>query len=215
MIMQLPEGMTLDQAMEQAGANPDAPPAFYYEAVLAGGTGALVPAGQTSATSIIDLTPGEWVVAGGQLSRPPVMMTVTGEMPADLVEPETNATLTMDEMTIELTDGELVAGENLIKVENVGAQPHFIEIMAVPDGTTQGNIEAAIAVEMGGTPEGEPMDFEATIPAAYIGEQSTGITAWAAVSLEPGTYAAMCFVMDPETGMPHAMMGMHQIFVVG
>jgi hypothetical protein len=87
--------------------------------------------------------------------------------------------------------------------------------MAVPDGTTRDNIEAAIAVEMGGTPEGEPMDFEATIPAAYIGEQSTGITAWAAISLEPGTYAAMCFVMDPETGMPHAMMGMHQVFVVG
>jgi hypothetical protein len=136
-------------------------------------------------------------------------------MPADLVEPETNATLTMDEMTIELTDGELVAGENLIKVDNIGAQPHFIEIMAVPDGTTRDNIEAAIAVEMGGTPEGEPMDFKATIPAAYIGEQSTGITAWAAVTLQPGTYAAMCFVMDPGTGMPHAMMGMHQVFVVG
>lgn len=214
MIMQLPEGMTMDDAMAQAEGAADAPPAFYYDAVLAGGVGAVIPAGHTSATSIIDLTPGEWLIAGGQFSRPPVMLTVTGEMPADLPEPESNATLTMDEMTIELTDGALLVGENLIKSENIGAQPHFIEILMVPEGTTVENIDAAIQQEMGGTPEAEPLNLEEAMPGAFISEQSTGITAWASVTMEAGTYAAMCWVLDPETGMPHAMMGMYQVFVI-
>src|SRR5690349_8630800 len=34
LFLRLPDGMTLEQAMEEAGANPDAPPAFYYDAVL-------------------------------------------------------------------------------------------------------------------------------------------------------------------------------------
>lgn len=214
MLLQLPEGLTLDAAMEQAGANPEAPPAFFYESVLAGGAGAIIPAGQTSATSVIDLPPGNWIVAGQALSRPPVPFTVTGEMPADLVEPPSTATITLDEMTIVLSAGELVAGDNLLKVENVGAQPHFVEFMKVPDGTTQANVEAAIQVDMGGTPEDEPVDMSAVAPVAYIGEQSTGTSVWTTIQLEAGTYAAMCWVPDPETGIPHAMSGMHEVFVV-
>lgn len=214
MFMLLPEGMTLDDAMAQAGENPDMPPPFYYESVLPGGKAALIPAGQTSATSVIDLLPGEWIVAGQALSRPPVPFTVTGEMPADLVEPESSATMTMDEMTIVLTAGELVAGENHLKFENVGAQPHFIEFMKIPDGSTRANVEAAIQAEMGGTPEAEPLAFEEAMPFAYISEQSTDTTVWASVNFEPGTYAAMCWVTDPETGIPHAMSGMHEVYVI-
>jgi len=214
MLLQLPEGLTLDAAMEQAGANPDAPPPFFYESVLAGGAGAIIPAGQTSATSVIDLPPGNWIVAGQALSRPPVPFTVTGEMPADLVEPPSTATITLDEMTIVLSAGELVAGDNQLKVENVGAQPHFVEFMGVPDGTTQANVEAAIQAEMGGTPEAEPVDMSQAVPVAYISEQSTDTTVWTTVHLDAGTYAAMCWVPDPETGIPHAMSGMHEVFVV-
>ena len=214
LLLQLPEGMTLDEAMGQAGENPDAPPAFFYESVIAGGAGAVIPAGQTSATSVIDLPPGDWMVGGQAMSRPPVPFTVTGEMPADLPEPESTATITMDEMTIELTAGELVAGDNHLKVENVGAQPHFVEFMLVPDGTTRDNVEAAIQAEMGGTPEDEPMDMSQAMPVAFVGEQSTGTTVWTTLHFDPGTYAAMCWVPDPETGIPHAMSGMHQIFVI-
>lgn len=35
------------------------------------------------------------------------------------------------------------------------------------------------------------------------------------VDLTPGTYVAVCFVIDPETGMPHAMEGMVSLFEVG
>lgn len=214
MFMQLPEGATIEQVMEEAGANPDAPPSIYYTALLAGGVGAVVPAGQTSATSIIDLPPGQWFVAGLSLSRPPVPLTVTGKMPTDLSEPLSNATITLDEMSIALTAGKLVAGENLVKVDNIGAQPHFVEILSVPDGTTRKHVEAAIQAEMNGTPEADALDLGSATPHSYIGEQSAGVVAWASVTLEAGTYAALCFVPDPETGMPHAMSGMHEVFVV-
>jgi hypothetical protein len=32
--------------------------------------------------------------------------------------------------------------------------------------------------------------------------------------LEPGSYAAFCFIADPETGMPHLVEGMAQSFTV-
>lgn len=214
MLLRLPDGMTLDEAMAEAGANPEAPPPFYYDSVLAGGAAAVVPAGQTSAVSIVDLPAGTWIVAGQALSRPPVPFTVTGDMPVDLPEPESTATITLDEMSITLTAGTLAVGENLLKVENIGAQPHFVELMKVPDGTTRDNVEAAIQAEMGGTPEGEPLDFEQVAPAVYICEQSTATVVWAPVTLEAATYAAMCWVPDPETGVPHAMSGMHDVFEV-
>lgn len=214
LIMQLPEGLSLEDAVAQAAENPDAPPAFYYESVLAGGSGAVVPAGQTSATSVIDLTPGEWVVTGQAMSRPPVMLTVTGEMPSELPEPEATVVVEMGEMYFTIQEGEFVGGENLVRVDNAGAQPHFVEFMKIPDGSTKENVEAAIQAEMGGTPESEPLDFSQVMPAGYISEQSAGVTAWAAVTLDPGTYAIMCWVADPETGIPHAMSGMYDVVVI-
>ncbi|HVL23412.1 MAG TPA: hypothetical protein VM450_04960 [Thermomicrobiales bacterium] len=214
LFLRLPDGMTLEQALAEAGANQVAPPAFYYDAVIAGGPSIVAGKGTTSATGVIDLTPGEWLVAGSVLRQPPVPFTVTGELPDDLPEPESTATLTIGEMTIEQTAGELVAGENLIKIENVGVQPHFVELQKVPDGTTKANIEATLQAEMGGTPEAEVLDFADLSVAGLSADQSGGTTQWVTVTLEAGTHAAMCFIADPESGMPHAMMGMYEVFEI-
>lgn len=207
MILQLSEGLSLDEAGAQAQASPDGPPPFYYEALLAGG--ASVGADGTG-VSIIDLTPGEWVVAGTYFSRPPVVFTVTGEMPDDLPEPESTATFTLQEMTIAITGGAPVAGDNVLRIENRGDQPHFIEFVKVPDGTTAEEAEAWLEADEMGTPVAD-LEFEylATTP-----DQSSGVTQWVTVRFEPGTYEALCFVPDPETGMPHAFMGMHTLFEV-
>jgi hypothetical protein len=213
--LQLPEGLAYEDAMAQAAEAQDVPP-FFYESVFAGGAAALVPAGQTSAAAIVDLAPGagQWIALDPSFTRAPVPFAVTGELATDLAEPTSNATIGMGEMYIELNEGTLTAGENLIKVVNEGVQPHFIEMMGVPEGTTNENITAAIEAEMGATPTAEPLDMEAAMPAAYIPEQSTGISAWHAVSLEAGTYAVICWITDPESGMPHAMLGMHNVIVV-
>ncbi|CAA9574551.1 MAG: hypothetical protein AVDCRST_MAG33-2895 [uncultured Thermomicrobiales bacterium] len=43
---------------------------------------------------------------------------------------------------------------------------------------------------------------------------STGQTNWVAIDLEPGYYVALCFITDPESGAPHAMLGMIELFEV-
>lgn len=214
--LQLPEGLSFDDAMAQAAEATEDVPAFFYESIFAGGVAALVPAGQTSASGVVDLAEGagQWIALDPSFTRMPVPFAVTGELPADLAEPESNATIGMGEMYIELNEGTLAAGENLIKLVNEGVQPHFVEIMGVPEGTTNENITAAIEAEMGATPSAEPLDMSAAMPAAYLPEQSAGVTAWHAVSLEAGTYGVICWITDPESGMPHAMLGMHNVFVV-
>jgi hypothetical protein len=214
LFVQLPEGVTMDDVAAQMAESEMGYPPVFYESVLAGGKPAFAAMGEMSSVSVIDLTPGDWLVLDSMMVRAPLAFTVTGEMPADLAAPESNVTLEMGEMYFKVTDGAFTAGENIIELVNAGAQPHFAEIMKVPDGTENANIAAAITVEMGGTPEAEPVGFEQAMPVAYLAEQSTGVTSWSPVTLESGTYALLCFVADPETGMPHAMMGMHDVFVV-
>jgi hypothetical protein len=215
MFLQLPEGMTMEDLAAAAGEATDAPPAFYYDAVIAGGPVILAASGATTAYGVVDLTPGEWIVSGSGMTQPPSPFSVTGEMPAELAEPEAGVTLTIGEMVINQTDGAFVVGENLVKVENIGAQPHFVELSKVPDGTTAENVEATIATFMGGTPEAEPLAEEDFVPVGFSNEQSGGTVQWATMTIaEPGTYAATCWIPDPETMMPHAAMGMYAIIEI-
>jgi hypothetical protein len=214
LIAQFPEGVTIEDVAAQSAESESGIPDVFYETTFAGGKPALAAMGEMSAFSVIDLTPGEWHVLDQMFAKPPLSFTVTGEMPADVVEPEASVTLEMGEMYFEVTEGAFVAGENIVHLFNAGVQPHFAEIMMVPEGTTNENIEAAIAAEMGATPEAEPVDFSQVMPIAFLSEQSEGVSTWSSVTLEAGTYALMCWVADPETGMPHAMMGMHSVVVV-
>ena len=212
MFVQLPEGMTLEEAMAAEATN--GPPAWYYEALLPGG--AILPSGEggSTATTVVDLAPGEWVAAGAQLSRPPVSFTVTGEMPAELPEPASNATITMSDFAIEISSGALQPGENLVKVENIGVQPHFVAIQQVPDGTTLENIEATLESEMTGTPVDGAVDFADIVTVTTSNDISGNTATWITVTLDPGTYVGLCFIPDPASGMPHAMMGMYNVFTV-
>lgn len=215
--VQFPEGVTLDDVMAIDPSTLEGPPDWFDESVVPGGPVVLAATGETTAYGVIDLKPGpgEWVVAGTALSQPPVEFTVTGELPADLPEPEANVTLTIGEMVINVSDGAFVVGQNVVKVENIGAQPHFVELSKVPDGTTEANIEALIMTFMGGTPEAEPVAEEAFIYTGYSGEQSGQTVQWVTMMIqEPGTHAAACWIPDPETMMPHAAMGMYEIIEV-
>lgn len=64
------------------------------------------------------------------------------------------------------------------------------------------------------TPVGGGPSYADIEPAGGIGWLSPGATAWTEVDLEPGNYAAVCFVFDPETGMPHIMLGMVDVFII-
>lgn len=47
-----------------------------------------------------------------------------------------------------------------------------------------------------------------------IGALSAGNTGWYLTDLAPATNVALCFVLDGETHMPHALRGMIQVFTV-
>lgn len=239
--MQLPEGMTLDDfmalfsgpppspegdagtpAMEMEGSPPaegeeGGPPDWYYTTKHAGGAAA--DPGQT-AQVIIDLAPGTWIAWAGdpEASQPPVGLTVTGDEGATPTasEPTSDVTVTTFEYGFNV-EGTLSAGSHVIKVTNVGAQPHFMEMLRSPVPITKEQVGELLALDMtGGTPAPDsnlpnPDDFTET---AYMGTLSTGGVGWVPANLEPGYYVLLCFIPDIASGLPHAFEGMYEVFEV-
>ncbi len=192
------------------------PPAFFYESRFAGGTSA--GPGQ-SAQVVLDLTSGEWVASSGgdpDQAQEPITFEVTGEMPAELPEPESGATVTMGEYVIGVTEGELAAGSQVVEVENRGAQPHFIVWFEGPDGLTEDEVAAVLEADLTGTPAA--VDFnpdEDLIPVFFTATQSPGTSIWVPVDLASGTYGLACFFPDIADGLPHANKGMYAVVEVG
>lgn len=201
-------------APDKGGEGDGGPPPFYFDSVFAGGTYA--PPGET-AQVVLDLTPGEWIAWGDDPTAPwePVVFSVTGEMPADLPEPDVSATITMGEYLIEVSDGELTTGQQVIQVDNQGAQPHFVLTAKGPDDLTEEQIEAVLEADITGTPvPGAPNPDEDFEDVAFTATQSTDTSQWVTVDLEPGRYLLICFFPDAADGMPHAYHGMYSIVEV-
>jgi hypothetical protein len=198
----------------EGGDESGAPPPEYFQSKFAGGT--LAAPGMT-AQVVLDLTPGEWIAWGDnpEATQEPVIFEVTGEMPADLPEPESSATFTMAEYQITVTEGELTAGQQVIKIDNVGAQPHFIYAAKGPDSMTQADIEAVLNADMTGTPAAVGFNPDTDlIPVFSSGTQSLGTSIWLPVNLDPGTYLFVCFFPDLSDGLPHAYHGMYTVMQV-
>jgi hypothetical protein len=185
-------------------------PAFIYQSRFAGG----VAGGPGVASAVIDLPAGEWVVWGDDPSVPvvPAALTVTGDFP-EVTDPESDVTVSLLDFEIRV-EGNLTAGDHTIKVENLGAQPHFFSLVMVPDGTTNEQIAELLQAEITGEmPEG--INPETDIQdVGYTPSQSIDTATWHNFSLEAGTYAAVCFFPRAGAGDPHAYHGMHTVFVV-
>jgi hypothetical protein len=188
-------------------------PTFVYQATFAGG--AYAESGPADA-AVVDLTAGEWFAWGDDPTVPqlPVIFTVTGEFPTDVAEPVSDVSVTLLDFAVAV-EGNLVAGEHVVQVDNQGAQPHFLELTRVPDGTTDDDLTALIEAEMGGTPAADGLNPETDLQfVAYTPSQSIGTRTWHTITLEAGTYAAFCWFPTAGTGAPHAAMGMHTVFTV-
>jgi hypothetical protein len=213
----LEDGVTVDAVATQAAAlqQPNVlPPDWYYTTTSPGGVSGSPDA---PAEAVIDLAPGNWIVSANGLSSPPQALTVTGNLDAYLPTPAANATITFRDYSIELTDGQLLTGQNIIMLANEGKLPHFMIGFKGPDGLTREQLGAILDAEMTGTPvasgpTSDAIDYSASFQSI---DQSAGTTQWIAVTLEAGTYAAMCWVPEPGTGVPHAFMGMYNVFTVG
>lgn len=209
--VQLPEGVSPQQALDDVMAAEGAPPPWYLQAHFGGGVSLNTG---TEGWTVLDLTPGKWMVTTLFGTTLGVEFEVTGEFPADVAEPEANVVLELAEMSITVGSGGFVAGENLVEVANNGGALHFVDIGQVPDGTTNEQVEALFNSFMTGTPEPGALAEDDLMPLAYSPEQSGGTRQWIPLTLDAGTYFLSCWVLDEESMMPHAMMGMWALVTV-
>lgn len=202
-------GMEASPAAETSGPSTS----LILQSTFAGGVSAFP--GQP-AQVVLDLGPGDWLAWGDDPSSPvpPMTFEVTGELPTDLPVPEASATLTLAEYNIAVSDGTLTAGPHIIRIDNVGAQPHFVIWFSLPAGTTADQIQTALdeelTAEMTGTPvvySGFNPDQDA-IPVAFTATQSRGTSNWVVVDVPAGTNGLACFFPDISDGLPHIYHGM-------
>lgn len=212
-----PVGTPMDEFVATAEASPEPGaeeefPEFLYRARITGGVIAM-PGEQASV--VVDLPPGDWAVAG-EGDQEPAFVTAT-EGGADQAEPDADVTVEMQEFAFAGLPEQLSPGPKTWKIENTGDQPHMMIVSHAPNGVTADEIVSYFS-ELG--PEGTPApdapfqeeDF-ATVGGLEI--SSGGQTAWIDLDLEPGSYFIACYVPDPETGMPHFLMGMAAVVTVG
>lgn len=139
--------------------------------------------------------------SGNLPNRPKLLTTTAAAGPQTL--PTSSATVVA--MTNKRFGGDNVLPANgTITFENKSTEsPHFLILQQVKDGTTRKQVIAALQSHSG------PGPFLRHEQAADV--MSNGHAMNMHVQLPAGTYAEMCFFPDPQTGMPHALMGMVRI----
>jgi len=198
---------------EGGDAGSGALPLEIYQMYFAGG--AFAPPGQ-SVEAVIDLKPGDYIVWADDPEVPlsPVMLTVTGDMPQDLQDPEADVTVTLIDFAI-MIEGTPTTGKHLWKIQHEGAQPHFLDLEKGPDTMTKEQVQAALMADESATPTPGGLDPNTLEGTFYSPTQSIGTVTYQWVDLTEGTYLAACFFPTAGTGIPHAMNGMIDVFTVG
>ena len=214
-LVRLPEGLTIDEAMAQAATpTPSLFPDWVWDATWSGGP--LVDPGQTE-SAVVDLSPGDWYAVSAGFAQRPVPITVTGAAnatPSALAEPEAAVDVTMQDFAFVMPE-EIASGPQVWRVDNAGPQPHLMIVDRVPDGTTFDQVISSLQSLMtGGTPAAGGLAEQDFQGAGGLEASSVGQTAWIELDLEPGTYAAICFMPDHDTAQPHALLGMVTVFTV-
>lgn len=193
-----PDDVTIGELF--AGQQEDAPPAWLMQSAFPGFPGEVLPGETTQA--VVDLTPGLYLILEDHTG---VFVVLPGDeaTPSPVADPTSVATVSLFEFGFDIPDN-LAAGDQVWKVVNAGRAPHELLLASVPDGSTTDDVLTMFEDDAG----------EAA-PIGGLGWLSPGATGWTEVDLAPGTYAALCFVFDPDTGVAHAMEGMIQVFTVG
>jgi hypothetical protein len=87
---------------------------------------------------------------------------------------------------------------------------HFVELQPVKAGTTDKQVQAYFDSHSQQPP---PFVLPGR-PSSGADVISPGKSLQLSYSLPRGTYVLLCFVADDKTGMPHALMGMHEVVVL-
>ena len=213
-IMLVPPGESLE-ALLSAVADPNAgpPPDWVFQAPLAGAP--WVAAGHAG-QALIHVTPGNWAVFSPS-PLAPASLTVTEADAVGDDPPAVTASvdLTMQDFAFVGLDAPLPSGPQLWKVTNAGPQPHLMSLAQLPDGTTQVQFLDEVMGMMSAPPPPDGIAPPGPPTAGGCSTLSVDQTIYLALDLVPGTYGAICFFPDAQSGAPHAAMGMVQVFTVG
>ena len=221
-LMQPTAGLSDEEILElaEAAGTNDLPQSDW---IYAGGTN--TPGPGESASFIIDLQPGDYQVVASYYTDDPsqeevyalsplTVTATTAEATPGAVEPASTVTLEMtDDLQYIVTPNPVPAGPQVWKIENTGQMhAHHVVMVRVPDGATAQDIIGEFNGMMAGTPPAGDSLFAQAIWVGYAALQSGGATTWAEFDLEPATYAVICFIINPDTGRPHAADGMVTVF---
>ena len=138
----------------------------------------------------------------GNLPNRPKLLTTTAASGAQTL-PTSSATV-IAQTNKRFAGDDTLPANGTITFENTSTEsPHFLVLQHVKDGTTRKQVIAALQSNNGPGPflrEEQDVDVVTNGHALNVH-----------VQLPPGTYAEMCFFPDPQTGQPHAFMGMVRI----
>lgn len=107
----------------------------------------------------------------------------------------------------------LPAGATTFEVTNNGPQPHEMALIQAAQGATYQDVLDIILAE----PDPEAPPPSGPPPFTFVGQMAVlgnGESGFTTIDLSAGTYALLCFVTDPDSGAPHAALGMAQELTV-
>lgn len=120
------------------------------------------------------------------------------EIPADAMTMQ----LTIDDGSYSFAEDTVESGEIVIRIQNVGANPHEVLIVRAPDGSTAADFAAAPS----GIPDGGTFIGQITVPAGSEGNIVL-------TDVRAGTYTIVDLLPD-STGIPNVSNGMYIEFTV-
>jgi hypothetical protein len=169
----------------------------------------MLEGGSEEIMRLVPLTVTGGATPGGSPVASPAATPATEEPPATVTLEET------DELRYLVTPDPVPAGPQIWKITNTGEEhAHHVVMVRVPEGTTSDDIVAEFTSLMSGTPPaGEPLVAQLVF-VGYAALQSGGQTTWVEYDLDPGSYAVICYVVDPHSGRPHVLDGMVTVFAV-
>jgi hypothetical protein len=133
-----------------------------------------------------------------------------GDQPAQVATPAGSKTvnLTLDEFNFQY-DKSAVNGNVTFQVKNAGDQAHEVDLVSLAPGV---NLQQVL--NNADPDSGPPAGVEDVVHGGPYEPGSNG-TVLLSQPLAPGRYAFLCFLTDPATGLPHALLGMTSEFTVG
>ena len=215
--MQVPDGIPHDEAVALAleAAAMDVPSEGW---TYGGGSYAFM---DRTNRFIVYLTPGEWQIAASYqedrdgaeetMELYPLTVGDHGVSSAGEMDPEPDVVMTLEDVAFGGLDTPIDAGPTLFEVRNTGEQPRQMVLFRTDRAVTADDFAAWFAAMESATPVADP--FEMTW-VGYTALTSPGHATWIELDLEPGTYTATSWVIDPETQMPALLLGMVQSFEV-